>query len=78
MKGNREGDYDNYQQVIGEECYAEWDDEFGWYAVFGEVSGFCYESYSSKEKAEERAEQRNQNWLTNHDEFVTRWPDEEK
>lgn len=36
--------------------YAEWDEEFGMYAVFGSETGFCYGQHYVKEAAEDHAE----------------------
>ena len=48
--------YVNLKPKKGEEAYAEWDEEFEWYGVFGVDSGFCYASFGSKEEAEKYAE----------------------
>lgn len=40
--------------IDGEGRYVDFDEEFGYWAIFGERSGFCYGQYASKEEAEER------------------------
>lgn len=48
-------DYDNLRPIHGESRYAEWDEEFDCWAVFGAESGFCYSQHSTQEEAEAAA-----------------------
>lgn len=45
-------DYDNLRPISGENRYAEWDEEFDCWGVFGEESGFCYSQHENQEEAE--------------------------
>lgn len=45
---------------IDKEFYAELDEESGFYCVFGDESGFAYESYASEQEAKEAAERKNE------------------
>lgn len=48
--------YENLKPIAGEKVYAEYDEEFSTWAVFGAESGFCYAQPSSKEEAEQYVE----------------------
>jgi len=47
--------YASLEMIPGEEHYAEYDNEFGWFAVFGTESGFCYSQHGTEEDAEKAA-----------------------
>lgn len=42
-----------------ESVYAEWDDEYGAYAIFGIYTGHCYAQYSDEADAEARVTEMN-------------------
>lgn len=44
--------YSDLKAIPGEARYAEYDDEFETWGVFGEDSGFCYGQYACEEEAE--------------------------
>ncbi len=44
--------YDDMRPIKGEDQYVEFDPEFGYWAVFGTESGFCYSQHCRKEDAE--------------------------
>ena len=45
--------YFQLKATPGEKVYAEYDEEFSTWAVFGGDSGFCYAQTDTKEQAEE-------------------------
>lgn len=47
-----EDTYADLKPVLGEERYAEYDEEFETWAVFGATSGFCYMQGSEEEAVE--------------------------
>jgi len=51
----------NKKRSHREEVYAEYDEEFATWAIFGLNSGFCYVQPSTKQEAEQLAEE----WNTN-------------
>jgi hypothetical protein len=44
--------YADLKPISGEARYVEFDEEFEYWAIFGEDSGFCYGQYGSEEEAE--------------------------
>ena len=46
----------NLRPTPGESRYAEFDEETGYWSVFGSNSGFCYSQHGSKEEAERAAD----------------------
>jgi len=45
--------YSSMRPVENEGRYVEFDEEFGYWAIFGDESGFCYSQHNTKEDAEE-------------------------
>lgn len=47
-----EDKYKSLKPIEGECRYVEFDEEFEYWSIFGDESGFCYGQYNSKEEAE--------------------------
>jgi hypothetical protein len=55
-KQYRDKQIEELKPDMSERVYAEWDEEFCYYSVFGSDSGFCYGQYGSHLEAEMAAE----------------------
>ena len=44
--------YSELKPISGEGRYVEYDEEFSYWAIFGDESGFCYGQYDSEEEAD--------------------------
>lgn len=54
---NKEEYYSQLKPIIGEELYVDFDDDTGYWCVFGSDSGFAYSSWESVEQANEALKQ---------------------
>ena len=43
--------YSDLKPTPGEGRYVEFDEEFGYWAIFGDDSGFCFGQYNSENEA---------------------------
>lgn len=52
-------EYNSLKPQRGEEVYAEWDEEFQVWGIFGLESGFCYAQPATREEADKEVYERN-------------------